>query len=142
MNCSEKLAPRESCSNAVNLLHTANCIVLVLLTTLAAAQSQQALSADLARYYFASPEAEVAARADLAQTLKSLQSYEGHLDNGPNLFLALQAYEKVQTLYRRHDGYLHLRCARNREDKACEDEQKAWVIDYGAIRIMKTPSKT
>lgn len=124
MNCSEKLACRESCSNAVNPLHIAHCILLLVLTTFAAAQSQQALTADLARYYFASPEAEVAARTDLAQALKSLQSYEGHLDNGPNLFLALQAYENVQTLYRRHDGYLHLRCARNREDKACADEQK------------------
>src|ERR1700751_2297454 len=94
--------------------------------TAGAAQSnpQQALTADLARYYFASPEAELAARADLAQALKVLQSYEGHLDNGPKLLLALQAYEKVQTLYHKHDGYLHLRCARNPEDTACGDEQQ------------------
>jgi len=57
MNFSEKLAYRESCLNAVNLLHIANCILLLVLTTFAAAQSQQALTADLARYYFASPEA-------------------------------------------------------------------------------------
>jgi len=103
-----------------SLSHRIVVLVLTTIAMLAAAQSpsQPSLTADLARYYFASPEAEVAARADLAQTLKSLQSYEGYLDNGPNLFLALQAYEKVQTLYRRHDGYLHLRCARNREDKA------------------------
>ena len=109
-----------------SLSHRIVVLVLTTIAMLAAAQSpsQPSLTADPTRYYFASPEAEVAARADLAQTLKSLQSYEGYLDNGPNLFLALQAYEKVQTLYRRHDGYLHLRCARNREDKACEDEQK------------------
>ena len=93
---------------------------------LAAAQSpsQPSLTADLTRYYFASPEAEVAARADLAQSLKVLKGYEGHLDSGPNLILALQAYEKVQTLYHKHDGYLHLRCARNRDDAGCGDEQQ------------------
>jgi oligoendopeptidase F len=108
------------------LVNVVNSIVLLMLTTLAAAQStgQQGLTADLARYYFASPEAELAARADLEQALKTLQSYEGHLSDGTNLLMALQTYEKVQTLYRKHDGYLHLRCARNRQDRACDDEQR------------------
>ena len=109
-----------------SLSHRIVGLVLTTIAMLAAAQSpsQPSLTADLTRYYFASPEAEVAARADLARSLKVLQGYEGHLDSGANLILALQAYEKVQTLYQKHDGYLHLRCARNRDDTACGDEQQ------------------
>jgi oligoendopeptidase F len=108
------------------LMNVVNFIVLFMVTTVATGQSPgpQALTADLARYYFASPEAELAARADLERALKTLQSYEGHLSDGTNLFMALQAYEKAQTVYRKHDGYLHLRCARNREDAACDGEQR------------------
>ena len=121
----DPVASHESCGCRC-ILACLISITFATLTALAAAQSpaQPALIADLERYYFPSPANELTARAELEQELKSLQSYEGHLDNGANLFLALQAYEKVQTLYRKHDGYLHLRCARNRQEPACDDEQR------------------
>jgi oligoendopeptidase F len=126
--------PLEESGTQANRLHRRDLLKILYIvalvvftrTTFADTQSQgqQPLTADLARYYFASPEIELAARAELDQALRGLQSYEGRLDNGPNLLMALQAYEKVQTLYRRHDGYLHLRCARNRDGAACGDEQQ------------------
>jgi oligoendopeptidase F len=121
----DSVASHEGCGYRC-VLASLISIAFAALTALAAAQSpaQPALIADLERYYFPSPANELAARAELEQELKSLRSYEGHLDNGANLFLALQAYEKVQTLYRKHDGYLHLRCGRNRQDAACDDEQR------------------
>ena len=108
--------------HALGVVSVASLAFAMMTIAVGQTPAQQALTADLARYYFSSPEAEVAALGDLQLALKTLTSYAGHLDNGPNLFLALRAYEKVQTLYRRHDGYLHLRCARNREDVACSDE--------------------
>ena len=113
--------------NLRDLLGGAKAIALFVLIMLTAAmvQSQrpQPLTADLERYYFPSPANELSARVELEQALKGLEIFEGHLDNASTLLQALQFYEKVQTLYRRHDGYLHLRCARNREDVACRDEQ-------------------
>jgi oligoendopeptidase F len=86
--------------------------------------SGQALSADLGRYYFASPEAEVAARADLDSALERLETFKGHINTGPQLLHALQSYETVLKLYRHHEGYLHLRCSQNRRDAACDENEK------------------
>jgi oligoendopeptidase F len=82
------------------------------------------LAADLARYYFASPDAEVAARADLEAALARLQTRKGHLTTGSQLLQALRGYEEVERIYRRHEGYLHLRCSLNRKDAACEADDR------------------
>jgi len=124
------------------LLTAANVMAVFAFTTIAtvvAAQppTQQLFTADLARYYFATPQAELAARVDLEQALKTLQTYEGHLDNARNLVAALRAYEKVQTLYRRHDGYLHLRCARNRENASCEDEERLGSTTSAQVAFLR-----
>ena len=87
-----------------------------------AAQTAVPLSADLGRYYFASPAAEVAARADLDAALKRLGAFKGQLNSGSNLLKVLQAQEDVLKIYRKHAGYLHFRCSLNPKDPACESE--------------------
>jgi oligoendopeptidase F len=101
-------------------------ILGTLVSSISAAQSPapQRLTADLARYYFASPEAEITSRTSLESALQMLQSYAGRLTTGARLLRELQAYDEVQRIYHLHDGYLHLRCAQNRKDSACEAEQK------------------
>jgi len=86
--------------------------------------SGQALSADLGRYYFASPQVEVAARADLDSALERLEKFKGHINTGLQLLHAMQSYEAVLKLYRHHEGYLHLRCSLNRKDAACDENEK------------------
>jgi oligoendopeptidase F len=87
-------------------------------------QAGQALLADLGRYYFASPAAETAARGDLDSALQHLETYKGQINTGAHLLHALQSYEAVLKLYRRHDGYLRLRCSLNRKDVACDENEK------------------
>lgn len=87
-------------------------------------QATPALTADLERYYFASPEAEQAARAELQTALEKLSSYKGRLDSGAHLLNALEAYEKVEKVYRKHEGYLHLRCSLSRKDPACDAREE------------------
>lgn len=89
-----------------------------------APQAGQPLSADLGRYYFASPAAELAARADLNSALDHLQKFQGQINTAAHLLQALQSYEAVLKLYRRHDGYLRLRCSLNRKDVACDENEK------------------
>ncbi len=101
-------------------------ILGTLLSAFATAQSPaaQPLTADLARYYFASPEAEITARTSLESALEKLQSYAGRPITAARLLRELQAYDEVQRTYHRHNEYLHLRCAQNRKGPACEAEQK------------------
>ena len=80
----------------------------------------QALAADLPRYYFATPEAEFAARADLDSALQRFRTFSGQLSTEAKLLQALQAYEDVLRLYHKHEGYLHLRCSQNRKDPSCD----------------------
>ena len=82
------------------------------------------LSADLARYYFASPDAEIAARSDLDSALAHLGSFRGQINTGQRLLGALESYEEVLKLYRRHETYLRLRCSQNRKDPACDANAK------------------
>lgn len=108
-------------SNAVALLFFAAAI------STSAAQPPPAglsLSADLARYYFASPEAEVAARANLDSALERLDKFKGRINSGGALLEALQSYEDVLRIYRLHEGYLRMRCSQNRQDVACEANEK------------------
>jgi oligoendopeptidase F len=111
-------------------LYTRNSLAFLLSVVLSAAAlaqtppNEKPLTADLARYYFASPEAEVSARAGLDSALKHLQTFKGQLNTGPRLLDALQADEEVMRLYRHHAGYLHLRCSLNRGDPACEANER------------------
>jgi oligoendopeptidase F len=81
-------------------------------------------SVDLARYYFASPDAEVASRADFRQALAQLESYKGRIASGPALLGALHIYERTLELYSKHDAYLHIRCGQDRKGPSCSDEDK------------------
>ena len=101
--------------------------VLFLIIAVASTQAQTpagALTANLARYYFVSPEAEIAARADLETALNLLGNFKESMNSGPRLLQALQAYEEVLKLYHRHDGYLHLRCSQDRKAAACADDEQ------------------
>lgn len=82
------------------------------------------LSADLARYYFATPAAELAARSELNAALDQLAHFKGQLTSASQLLAALRADDAVQVLTAKHESYLHLLCSRNRKDAACEANQK------------------
>ena len=72
---------------------------IVLAGGLARSQSQPAspaLSADLGRYYFATPAAEVAARADLDKALGQLGALKGRIDSAAQLLESLRAYAQTR----------------------------------------------
>jgi oligoendopeptidase F len=83
-----------------------------------------ALSADLSRYYFKSPEDEVAARSELNAALDRIAGFNGRLDSAVQLLKLLQQQDAFQRLLARHEEYLHLRCSLNRKDAACEGQHK------------------
>src|SRR5580700_10185485 len=99
-------------------------LFVVATSACAAAQMQPpasaALSADLSRYYFKTPEEEVAARAELNDALGQTTQFKGQLNSGSQLLALLRQYDVVRTLFGRHEAYLHLRCALNRKDAACD----------------------
>ncbi len=86
--------------------------------------SAQQLSVDLERYYFHSPETEIAARADLDAALRRFGKFQAKLNTGPRLLDALHSYEEVLKLYRHHEAYLRLRCSISLKDPACEANGK------------------
>ena len=100
------------------------CPAIHVTATNAQTASQTPLSADLARYYFKSPEAELAARSELESALKPLVNLKGQINTGQRLLGALQFYEEVLKLYRRHETYLRLRCSQNRKAPACDANAK------------------
>ena len=100
------------------------CLANYVPTTAAQSVSPVVFSADLARYYFASPEAEIAARADLDAALKHVSTFYGEINSGQHLLNVLQSSEDVQKIYRRHETYLRLRCSQNRKDPACAANSK------------------
>ncbi|HEY5338033.1 MAG TPA: M3 family metallopeptidase [Rhizomicrobium sp.] len=101
---------------------------LVLAAALAAATPVPAQSpaAGLARYYFATPAAELKARDDLARQLGDLETYKTSLaKNAGTLAAALGKFEQIQTAAIRHDAYLHLRCSDDSSDTASCDGEDA-----------------
>jgi len=91
------------------------------------AQSSSAtssLSVDLSRYYFKTPQEEVAARAELNAALDRMIGLKGQLDSAPQLLALLQQNDIVQKLFAKHDDYLYLRCSLNRKDSACDEKSK------------------
>jgi oligoendopeptidase F len=99
-------------------------LAIYVVTTAAQTAPPAVFSADLARYYFASPEAEIAARTDLDTALKHLGTFHGQINTGQRLLNVLQSYEDVQKIYRRHETYLRLRCSLNRKDPSCAANSK------------------
>jgi oligoendopeptidase F len=87
------------------------------------APTSAALSADLSRYYFKTPAEEVAERAELNTALDEMGRFKGQLNSPPQLVGALRQYDVVQKLAARHERYLHLRCALNRKDIACDADK-------------------
>ena len=103
-------------------------LLIIVLCSSAAARAQSTdvrLSADLERYYFASPSAEQASRQDLQSSLANLAKLHGKLQQEPKqLLAALRAQDEIQRLAGKLDGYLHVRCAQDRTDSTCGDEDK------------------
>ena len=95
-----------------------------LVGTAAGQTPAKSFSADLSRYYFASPEAERAARPEFESALKRLERYKGHLESGTQLLNAFHEYESVLRLYYKHEAYVRLRCAQDRKDVACDERGK------------------
>ena len=97
-----------------------------------------ALSADLSRYYFQTPAEEVVARAELKAALDEMGRFKGQLNSGSQLLGILRQYDVVQKLFAKHEAYLHLRCALNRKDAAC-DTDKALESDADAKTAFLDP---
>ncbi|HEY8949863.1 MAG TPA: M3 family metallopeptidase [Rhizomicrobium sp.] len=90
------------------------------------ALAQAAPSADLARYYFASPQEELKARQQFAQQLTDLEkSKPTFAANAKAMAATLIAYEHALTEAARHDAYLHLRCSDDKTDSAACDGEDA-----------------
>lgn len=100
------------------------CLATYVATTAAQAVPSTVFSTDLARYYFTSPEVEIAARTDLDAALKHISTFHGQMNTGQRLLNVLQSYEDVQKIYRRHETYLRLRCSQDRKDPACDANAK------------------
>ncbi|MGC2188395.1 MAG: M3 family metallopeptidase [Candidatus Sulfotelmatobacter sp.] len=117
-------------------------LLLVVAASASGAQTQPptsaALSADLSRYYFKTPAEEVAARAELNAALDQMARFKGQLNSGSQLLALLRQYDVVRKLYARHEAYLHLRCAQNRKDAACDGE-KALDSDVNARTAFLDP---
>jgi oligoendopeptidase F len=122
--------------------HWVRLLLVVAASASAAAQVQPAtsaaLSADLSRYYFKTPEEEVAARAELNTALDQMARFKSQLDSGSQLLALLRQYDVVRRLFARHEAYLHLRCALNRKDAAC-DANNALVSDVNARTAFLDP---
>jgi oligoendopeptidase F len=88
--------------------------------------AQAGPSTGLAHYYFASPDAEMTARAQLAQHLDALEkSAKTFTASASAIAATLAQFEHTQTDAVRHDAYLHLRCADDKSDsKACDGEDE------------------
>jgi oligoendopeptidase F len=99
--------------------------------TASAASSADLLSADLSRYYFKTPAEEVAARAELNAALDQMSRFKGQINSAPQLLGVLRQHDVVQKLFAKHERYLHLRCALNRKDIAC-DADKSLESDVAA----------
>ena len=83
-----------------------------------------ALSADLSRYYFKTPSEEVAARLDLNAAVDRMGQFKGQVQSAAQLLGMLRQYDTVQKLFAKHESYLHLRCALNRKDAACDADRE------------------
>jgi oligoendopeptidase F len=107
----------------------ATCIwVPAVFTVMACAQDTSgratALYIDLPRYYFKSPQEEIAARADLDAAVERLHRFKTHLNSDSQLLAFLQENDAIQKLFIKHDDYLYLRCSLNRKDSACDEDEK------------------
>jgi oligoendopeptidase F len=106
--------------------------------TASAASSTDLLSADLSRYYFKTPAEEVAARAELNAALDQMSRFKGQINSAPRLLGVLRQHDVVQKLFAKHERYLHLRCALNRKDIAC-DADKSLESDVAARTAFLDP---
>jgi len=90
------------------------------------ALAHAAPSADLARYYFASPQDELKAREQLKQRLTDLEKTKATFTaNASAMAATLAQFEQIQTEAVRHDAYLHLRCSDDKTDSAACDGEDA-----------------
>src|ERR1700691_6571089 len=109
-------------------MRQSGCRALLLFMTAASAAAQTpttpvALSADLSRYYFKTPAEEIEARAELNAAIEQMSRFKGQLNSGSQLLGMLRQSDIVQKLFEKHEAYLHLRCALNRKDAACDADK-------------------
>jgi oligoendopeptidase F len=85
---------------------------------------------DLERNFFASHEAEIADRAEVRRAADALTALAAGIDRPDELLAALEADDRLQRRFRRHDLYLFLRFAvdiRREADLAAADELRTSV---------------
>jgi oligoendopeptidase F len=94
-------------------------VVLSTALSLFAARDTTAYRFALARYYFPTPEAEVAGRVHLRERTAALRIAGGRLTTSPAaLFHALRLADSVRMESKRHTTYLYLRTQLNTLDEA------------------------
>jgi oligoendopeptidase F len=106
-------------------------------TSAAWSQTSLSISAEAARYqfdlrrnFFASPAAEVSARADVLRDAAALTDLAGRLETPAQLREALETEDRMLRAFRRHDLYLFLRYAtdiRRESELAAADELRTPV---------------
>ena len=97
-------------------------LAMALAATAAVAAETSRYRFDLERSYFASPAAEVAARAEVLAAADELTARAARIATAGDLLAALDADDRVHRLFRRHDLYLFWRYA---IDTRREDELRA-----------------
>lgn len=87
---------------------------------------------DMARYFFASPEAEKQDRGKLFQELTELEAAKGRVTASPaSLLAALKAYDRVLVDLYRHRAYFRLRYALNTADRESSRQQDTLSAEVG-----------
>ena len=109
----------------------------LLITSLALAQpvpvakNASGQQIDLARYFFASPEAEKADRLRLYADLDKFQQWKGRLaESGQQLLRGLEAKDKLTQRYALHAAYLHLRNSIDTRDSASQPDEDRLDADF------------
>ena len=96
-----------------------------------------ALSADLSRHFFKTPKEEVAARTELNAALDHMARFQGQVNSAAQLLGLLHSYDAEQKLFAKHEAYLHLRCALDRNDAACHDRNELISNDDARTAFLK-----
>jgi len=89
---------------------------------------------DLARNFFASPQIEIAGRAEVIAAAEAVEGLSRRVDSPERLLQAFETEDRMQRLFRRHDLYLFLRFA---VDTRREQELGAADVLRGPVRAAR-----
>src|SRR4051812_33548161 len=111
-------------------------LIFALISSILSAQSPPAAvptgqHIDWAKHFFISAAAEKTARQQLYADLDHFQQWKGRLtESGQQLFLALEARDKLSQKVALHEAYLHLKNATDTRDTLSQRDESQLDADY------------